>query len=45
MDCRLSLPSQNEFLEPLVRINTDRPDVLGWSETAAWDGVSAYYAM
>ena len=44
MDCRVSLSHQTEFPEPLVRINTDRTEVSGWSETAAWDGVSAYYA-
>jgi UDP-glucose 4-epimerase len=43
MDCGVSLSRQTEFPEPLVRINTDRVEVSGWSETAAWDGVSAYY--
>jgi UDP-glucose 4-epimerase len=43
-DCRLTLAQQTEFSEPLVRINTDRPDLPGWSETAAWDAIAEYYS-
>lgn len=43
--CGLELADQREFNEPLARINTDRIDAagLGWNETAAWDGIAAYY--
>ena len=45
LDCRLSLPAQTDFSEPLVRINTERAHVSGWSETAAWDGIAKYYSL
>lgn len=43
--CEFVLKHQTEFAEPRVRINTDCVDVAAfdWSETAAWDGVAAYY--
>ena len=44
LDCRVVLAQQTEFSEPLVRINTDRPDLPGWSEPAAWDAIANYYA-
>jgi len=44
LDCRLSLPPQTDFSEPLVRINTEPAQAPGWSETAAWDGIARYYA-
>lgn len=45
LDCALDLAEQTEFTEPMVRLNTDRPDAaaLGWSETAAWDAIARYY--
>jgi UDP-glucose 4-epimerase len=44
LDCRLVLAQQREFSEPLVRINTEPPDIPNWSETAAWDAIAAYYS-
>ncbi len=44
LDCRVSHAPQTDFSEPLVRINTEQPQVPGWSETAAWDGIARYYA-
>jgi nucleoside-diphosphate-sugar epimerase len=44
LDCRLSLPQQTDFSEPLVRINTEPAQVAGWSETAAWDGIAEHYS-
>ena len=44
LDCRVVLAHQTEFSEPLVRINTDAPDLPGWSEAAAWDAIADYYA-
>jgi UDP-glucose 4-epimerase len=36
---------QNEFGEPMVRINTDRIDgaAFGWSESLAWDAEAEFY--
>ncbi len=41
----IDLSEQTAFPEPAVRINTDIPDLrqVAWSESAAWDGVAAYY--
>ena len=41
----IDFAEQTEFPEPAVRINTDIPDTaaLGWSESAAWDAMAAYY--
>ena len=44
LDCGLVHARQTEFPEPPVRINTDRVDLPGWSETAAWDALAEYYA-
>jgi hypothetical protein len=43
--CPVTLLQQEEFSEPMVRINTDRIDgaEFGWSETAAWDGEAEFY--
>jgi nucleoside-diphosphate-sugar epimerase len=43
--CPVTPLPQNEFGEPMVRINTDRVDgaALGWSEAAAWDAEAEYY--
>lgn len=43
--CPVDLLEQQEFTEPMVRINTDRIDgkSLGWSETSAWDSEAEYY--
>lgn len=45
LPCRLELPEQTDFSEPMVRINTARcdPARLGWDEAAAWDELAAYY--
>jgi UDP-glucose 4-epimerase len=45
LPCPVELKKQTDFPEPRVRINTDIPDAeaLGWSESAAWDGLAAYY--
>ena len=45
LDCRLSLPPQTDFAEPLVRINTEPAQTPGWSESAAWDGIAKYYGL
>jgi UDP-glucose 4-epimerase len=44
--CPVKIGLQTEFVEPMVRINTDPLDTnrLGWSEAPAWDSVAAYYA-
>ena len=44
LECPVILASQTEFSEPLVRINTDRTQVPGWSESAAWDAIADYYS-
>ena len=44
LDCRLELADQVDFPEPRVRVNTDRVDVPGWDEAAAWDGLVGWYA-
>jgi hypothetical protein len=43
--CPVTLLPQQEFTEPMVRINTDRIDGagLGWSETSAWDAEAEFY--
>ncbi len=43
--CAVDLLPQTEFVEPLVRVNTDKTDVarFGWNEIAAWDDLATYY--
>jgi UDP-glucose 4-epimerase len=43
--CPVTLLQQEDFTEPMVRINTDRIDGagLGWSETSAWDAEAEFY--
>lgn len=43
--CRLQLLEQSEFLEPMIRINTDRVDAsaYAWNEKAAWDAEAEFY--
>ena len=43
--CPVTLLQQEEFSEPMVRINTDRIDggEVGWSEQAAWDAEAEFY--
>lgn len=45
IDAPVELAEQSDFSEPLVRINTDRPDAgrLDWSEGRAWDELARYY--
>ncbi|MGA8551039.1 MAG: NAD(P)-dependent oxidoreductase [Stellaceae bacterium] len=45
LDCRLSLPQQTDFSEPLVRINTERVPIPAWNEAAAWDAIARYYGL
>ncbi len=44
-ECRLEFAVQTVFDEPMERMNTDEVDgqKLGWSESAAWDELAAYY--
>jgi nucleoside-diphosphate-sugar epimerase len=44
-DCPVSLLEQQDFSEPMVRINTDRVDgsALGWEERRAWDAEAEFY--
>lgn len=44
-ECRVDLEKQVAFPEPRARVNTDvlEAEVLGWSETEAWDELAAYY--
>ncbi|MGN6380271.1 MAG: NAD-dependent epimerase/dehydratase family protein [Gaiellales bacterium] len=41
--CRLRLADQTAFPEPRVRVNTDRVEVAGWDEEAAWDALAEWY--
>lgn len=43
--CPVTLLQQQEFTEPMVRINTDRVDgaEFGWSEASAWDAEADFY--
>lgn len=45
LPCEVELKTQAAFPEPRVRINTDvlDPEILGWDESAAWDGMAEYY--
>lgn len=47
IDCPLLLMNQEDFSEPMVRINTDRVDgtALGWSEALAWDRQAEFYQI
>ena len=43
--CPIVLGQQQDFTEPMVRINTDRIDgsAFGWSEASAWDAEAEFY--
>lgn len=43
--CNYDLKNQNEFYEPLIRINTDQinPDHFEWKESLFWDQLADYY--
>jgi len=43
--CPVALQQQQDFAEPMVRINTDRVDsaAFGWSESSAWDAEAEFY--
>jgi UDP-glucose 4-epimerase len=45
ISCPIVPLEQNEFGEPMVRINTDRIDgaAFGWSESLAWDAEAEFY--
>lgn len=45
MDCPLTFLNQDDFSEPMIRINTNRMDgaALGWSEIEGWDKVAEFY--
>jgi UDP-glucose 4-epimerase len=44
--CELDLAKQEDFSEPLKRVNSDpaAPAVPGWNERAAWDGFVGFYS-
>lgn len=46
LDCRLDLARQDEFPEPMVRINTDPAVAIApsWDEAAAWDALVRFYS-
>ncbi len=46
-ECRLELAKQEDFSEPLRRVNTDpiAPPFTGWSEARAWDGFVEFYTV
>jgi hypothetical protein len=43
--CRLELPEQKDFPEPVRRVNFDpaAPLFPHWTETAAWDALADFY--
>jgi hypothetical protein len=45
-ECKLELARQEDFSEPLRRVNTDpaMPQVPGWNESAAWDAFVEFYS-
>lgn len=45
-DCRVALLRQTQFLEPVMRVNTDPavPYADGWDEAAAWDEYARQFA-
>ena len=45
-ECKLELARQEDFSEPLRRVNTDpaMPLVPGWNENAAWDAFVEFYS-
>jgi nucleoside-diphosphate-sugar epimerase len=47
LKAELAFANQTDFVEPEMRVNTDRPSLraLGWEETQAWDELAAYYRL
>jgi nucleoside-diphosphate-sugar epimerase len=45
-ECKLELSKQEDFSEPLSRVNTDpvAEQFPNWSESRAWDGFAEFYA-
>jgi UDP-glucose 4-epimerase len=44
LDAKVVLMEQNDFSEPMVRINTEPAErANGWSETQAWDDIASFY--
>lgn len=45
-ECKLELARQEDFSEPLRRVNTDpaAPLVPGWNENAAWDAFAEFHS-
>ncbi len=45
-ECKLELSKQEDFSEPLRRVNTDpvAANFQNWNETKAWDGFAEFYA-
>jgi UDP-glucose 4-epimerase len=45
MPCPVELATQSEFIEPMVRVNTDRLDEasLSWDESSFWDAEADFY--
>lgn len=46
IECPVNILEQAEFVEPMVRVNTDRLDgpAFGWKESLAWDAEAEFYA-
>ncbi|PWC53854.1 NAD(P)-dependent oxidoreductase [Azospirillum sp. TSA6c] len=47
IDTPVELAEQADFSEPMVRTNTELPDIgkLGWSESKSWDNLAQYYQI
>ena len=47
LPCPLTIGTQVDFAEPLVRIGTDpaAPTQSDWSESRSWDDLAAYYSL
>ena len=45
LECRVDLQIQQEFAEPMIRVNTDSAKMLvkNWSEAGAWDAMAEFY--
>ena len=45
IECKVTMPDQTEFSEPLERVNTDDIQEVrdSWKESAAWDQLAEFY--
>lgn len=41
--CAFEITQQEEFLEPIERVNTDPVNLPSWDESSAWDTLAEYY--